>query len=414
MKPSKIFFENLNIALLSIKSQLLRSILTVSIIAIGITALVGILTAIDVIKEGITGNFANIGANTFTIRNRTVGIRMGKRSSSGKVHPIISYQEAHLFKENFKDKAIVSVNALVTPIGIASFKNNKTDANLSIFGVDEFYISAAGYQIDMGRNFSSQEISFGAHVAIIGSDVNARLFETYNGENQYIRIGNISYLVIGILKSKGNSFGFGGDKAIFIPLKNAKQNFSLSGKPYVINVLTEDINKMEEVISEATIIMRQARKLRITDPNNFEIAKSDSISSTLIENLSFVSMAATLIAIITLIGAAIGLMNIMLVSVNERTREIGIRKSLGAKQVTIRNQFLMESIIICQIGGFLGILIGISIGNMVSVFFNGGFIVPYVWISLALLLCFTVGISAGIYPANQAAKLDPIEALRIE
>lgn len=409
-----LVLENLKIAMNSVRSQSLRTFLTIMIIAIGIMALVGILTSIDVIKEGITTNFTTMGANTFNIRNRGSNVRIGRGGSRPPVYREISYEEATRFKKEYKFPARVGISCVGSYASTIKYGSEKTNPNITIFGGDENYLVTAGYELDEGRNFSMQELNSGANVAIIGQEIKKNLFPKSSAIDKEIMVGAVKVKVIGILKEKGASFGFGGDKITILPVKNIRQQFQTGNSSYVLNVLASSPEEMEPAIAEATGLFRTIRKLRIKDQQNFDITKSDNLSALLIDNLSFVSVAATLIAIITLIGAAIGLMNIMLVSVTERTREIGVRKAIGATSKTIRNQFLVEAIVICQLGGLLGILLGILMGNGVSVYFDQGFIIPWAWMIVAALLCFVVGLLSGLIPAIKAAKLDPIEALRFE
>jgi putative ABC transport system permease protein len=220
--------------------------------------------------------------------------------------------------------------------------------------------------------------------------------------------------VIGVLKSKGNSMGFGGDKVSILPLANVRQYFSRPNMTFTINVMVTNSQLMDAAVGEAMGTFRRIRKVVVGEDENFEITKSDNLANLLIDNIQKVTAGATAIGIITLLGAAIGLMNIMLVSVTERTREIGIRKAIGANAKTIRSQFLVEAIVICQIGGLLGIVLGIAIGNLISMQLGVGFIIPWFWIISGIILCMFVGLISGLYPAIKASKLDPIEALRFE
>jgi len=238
-----------------------------------------------------------------------------------------------------------------------------------------------------------------------------------NGENpieQLITIGSGKYMVIGVMKSKGNSMGFSGDKNCILPLNNVRQYFPRQNMSFSISVLVKDPKKMDVAVDEAVGLFRIIRNVNVGDDNNFDASKSDNMAQKLIENMKYVSYAASIIGIITLLGAAIGLMNIMLVSVSERTREIGIRKSMGATKSLIKNQFLVEAKVIGQIGGLLGVILGILAGNLVSLAIGSSFIIPWVWIFGGILLCLVVGLVSGIYPAVKAANLDPIESLRYE
>lgn len=409
-----LVLENLRIALNSVRSQSLRTFLTIMIIAIGIMALVGILTAIDVIKDGITSNFTTMGANTFNIRNRGSNVRIGRGGKRQPVFRYISYDEAVRFKKDFTFPARVGLSCVGSRTSTVKHGSDKTNPNIAIFGGDENYLVTSGYELDDGRNFSFQELKSGSNVAIIGQEIKKTLFPKTSATDKEIMIGAVRVRVIGVLKEKGSSFGFGGDKIAILPIQNVRRLFMSGSDSYVINVLALSPEMLDETISEAIGLFRIVRKLGVKDELNFDITKSDNLSALLIDNLSFVSVAATLIAIITLIGAAIGLMNIMLVSVTERTREIGVRKAIGATSLTIRNQFLVEAIVICQLGGLLGIFLGILMGNAVSMYFDQGFVIPWFWMIVAALLCFVVGLLSGLIPAIKAAKLDPIEALRFE
>lgn len=402
-------------AFASIKSQILRAILTILIITIGITALVGILTSIDSIKNSINSNFTSMGANTFTIRNRGLNIHIGKKGKKAKRFKPISFKEALEFKKRFDFPANVSLSAVASRIAVLKYRSNKTNPNIDVIGGDENYLINSGYEIETGRNFSKSELERGSNVIIIGKEILNTLFpEKKKPLGELISVGSIKYKVIGILKSKGSSFGFGGDKIAIIPLLNMKRNFSTQKTSYTISVLAMSPYDMEIAINEAKGLFHIIRKDKISSEDSFEIIRSDSLANMLIENIKYVTIAATLIGIITLLGAAIGLMNIMLVSVTERTREIGTRKAMGATPKLIRWQFLTEAILICQLGGIFGIIIGILLGNVVSFIIGSNFIVPWFWIIMAVVLCFIVGVLSGIYPAKKAAKLNPIDALRYE
>ncbi|MGE0088976.1 MAG: ABC transporter permease [Bacteroidales bacterium] len=414
MISTGLFFENLHIALSSIRSNLLRTFLTVFIIAFGIMALVGILTAIDSIKSSITNQFANLGANSFFIVNRDSRVRMGGEGRPN-FYRSIEYQEAMAFKNDFTFPALVSISTNASDIATVKYKSEKTNPNITVIGSDENYLLLSGYEIEKGRNFAANEILSNAHVVIIGSSLVKDIFaKDENPLEKIINIGPGRYRIIGVLKEKGSSFGSTGDDICILPITNVRQYFSRPNMNFRISVMPLSSSLLDAAVNEAEGVFRVIRKLKSIEQSNFSIETSDSLANLLIENIQTVTWAATIIGIITLFGAAIGLMNIMLVSVTERTKEIGIRKAIGAKASVIRRQFLYESILIGQLGGILGIILGILIGNVVSLLTNGNFVIPWLWIIGGVVLCFVVGLVSGIFPAIKASKLDPIISLRYE
>lgn len=399
----------------SIKSNKLRAIITMLIISIGITALVGIFSAIDAIKAGINSNFTSMGANTFTIRNGDIGIRGGRQGRRAKKYEAISYKEAIRFKNEFDlPTGMTSVSTMASMTARLKYGSEKTNPNIQVFGSDENYLATSGYELEKGRNFTATETNSGNNLVIIGKDIEALLFPKSSGLDKIISIGAMKYKVIGVLKSKGSSAGFGGDKICIIPLTNARQYFGTMKLSFTINVLVSNAANLDVILNEARGEFRKIRKVALGEDDDFEIVKSDSLATLLIDNLSKVTMGATIIGIITLLGAAIGLMNILLVTVTERTREIGIRKALGATQSTIKNQFLIESIVICVLGGSGGILLGIIIGNLISMALDTGFFIPWFWMISGYVICVFVGLVSGYIPAKRASQLDPIESLRFE
>jgi len=410
----QVYFENINIAFQAIQHNLLRSVLTVLIIAIGIMALVGILTAIDSIKGSISENFSSMGSNTFTIKNSGINIQIGKKGQRPKRFPPIRYRDAVSFKHNYKFNSRVSISSWVAGSATLQYEGYKSNPNITVWGTDENYIHTSGYELSEGRNFSLDEINYGRNVVIIGKELKDKIFPNISPIGKVVIGGNRKFKVIGVLKEKGSAMSFSGDRIVLIPITYARQFFSRTNQTYTISVMTNQIQEIDSAIGEAIAQFRNVRKLKPKEDDDFSIVKSDNLANLLIENIRYVTIAATLIGVITLIGAAIGLMNIMLVSVTERTKEIGTRKAMGATQNLIRDQFLTEAIVVCQIGGFTGIILGVFIGNLTAKFIGGVFIVPWLWIISGISLCILVGVIAGIIPALKAAKLDPIEALRYE
>jgi putative ABC transport system permease protein len=404
--------ENVKLAMQSISSNKLRTFLTALIIAIGLTALVGILTSIDAIKSSLNNTFSSMGANSFTIRNWSAGLRVGNGQRS-RFRPI-TYREALEFKARFSLPAVVSVNAFASGNATVQYGNEKTNPNITIQGADDNYLLTASYKLSAGRNFSQREMEFGSNVVLIGYEIKTRLFPNTDPIDKIITIGSAKFRVIGQYAEKGNSPGSSGDKLCVIPLLKARQIMTNNNPSYTISVMTGTPQQSDLAVGEATALFRNIRGLKAGMEDNFGITKSDAIAQMLLENMKWVTVAAIVIALITLIGASIGLMNIMLVSVTERTREIGLRKSIGATPAVIRRQFLIEAIVICLLGGVTGIVLGILIGNLVAMLLGASFLVPWNWMILGVAICVGVGLVSGFYPASKASKLDPVESLRYE
>ena len=341
------------------------------------------------------------------------GSHGGRRRKMGDP---ISYKQAMSFKDRYDFPAKVSIAVACTGRATISYSDEQTNPTVSVTAIDENYLDVKGFEVDEGRAFTKREVLNGGNKALIGTDILKSLF---NGKQekalgQVIGIGNLQFKIIGVLKSKGTSMNQSSDRAVFIPLMDGKRYYASQDQNYELTVAVKDATQMEQAQSAAIGTFRTIRRLKASQENDFEMFSSDSLVSIIKENTTNFRLAAVAIGIMTLLGAAIGLMNIMLVTVTERTREVGICKALGATRKNILWQFLTEAIIICQIGGIIGILLGILVGNGVTQLMGGTFLIPWDWITMAIIVCTLVGLASGIYPAMKAARLDPIEALRYE
>lgn len=407
--------DNILLALNAIRGNLLRAILTATIIAFGIMALVGILTAVDGIKASLNSNFATMGANNFDIRQKGTGFNVGRRGLRAENYPPISISQALEFKDRFDYPATVSVSFFADGGSTVKYQSEKTNPNISVRAGDENYLPISGIELGNGRNFSEAEARSGRSVALIGEGIARDLFNTpERAMDKVVSVNNRPYLVIGVMTAKGSTGLFSPDDMVLIPLQNARAVYANNQTTYVTTVKVDGAYEIDMAIAESSGLMRSVRRLKLNEEEDFAVSKSDKLSTILIEQSSYITTAATVIGFITLLGGAIGLMNIMLVSVAERIREIGICKALGATRRTILTQFLVEAVVICQFGGIFGIILGIMAGNGVSLLIKGPFIIPWGWIAGGIAICFVVGLTSGLYPAIRAADVDPIESLRHE
>lgn len=411
-----LFKENIKVAYGSIRTQLLRTVLTIIIIAIGITALVGILTVVSALDNTLNSNFASMGSNTFSINQEDNNNSERRRSNIEKQNPIITYAEAKLFKDKYTfpfQRTSLSFDA--TRTAEIKYESEKTDPEVKVIGIDEYFIGNTGLEITQGRAFNTFDVTNNVYGCIIGSDFgNKGLLKDINPIDKILSIRGAKFKVIGVLKEQGSSFGDSKDLQVLIPIQVARSLFSAPNINYSVNSMVDKTEYLEKAIAQATQTMRKIRKLNPIEENNFGISRSDELINKIASLTGVLGLSAWVIGIITILGSSIALMNIMVVSVTERTREIGVRKSLGAKKSTIAWQFFVETLMIGQIGGLIGIVFGIFIGFVISKAIDFDFVIPWMAIFAAFVTSFIVAIVSGLYPALKAAKLDPIEALRYE
>jgi len=406
-----ILVENLRMATRALTGQLLRTMITIFIIGFGIMSLVGMLTAIDVLKQSINTTFAAFGSNSFTIQNRDFWQGGGQKQ---RPHPSIRYSEAEAFKERFAFPSLVSISSVATRTGVVKIGSRKTHPKIMVIGIDDSYLEVGGYAIKKGRNFSQQEIQQGSPVAIIGQDIAKTLFPGETSLQKSVWVGKVRLKIVGEIKEKGAGGGISNDRQLFVPMRQLQMYFAGDKASYVITGRTSSAFLLDEASSEAVGLFRSIRKDKAGQADSFEIEKSTGLVGEVLGMTTYLRLGAFAVALITLLGAMVGLLNIMLVSVTERTREIGVRKSLGATRRSIAQQFLIEAIVITQIGGLFGVVLGLGLGNLVSVFLGGTFLIPWNWIVLAFVVCFVTGVGAGLYPALKAAKMNPVDSLRYE
>ncbi len=416
--------DSLSSAFHTVKSNKLRTGITVTIIALGIMALIGIVTSTTALKEKMQSSFSSMGANGFTITYKDmqrfgnqVRVKDGKRQKKSNFDKPITKAEAELFKQSYQFPAKVSIALDATGGSVeVHYKNIKTNPNVTLNGGDENYLFVNGFTVAFGRNLSVNDVSSGRNVCVLGNDLAVKLFgvNIARALDKMILVGTLPYRVVGVLTAKGSGSRGSQDNFILTSYNNIRRLGLSNANSFSIGVAADNVQNVSLAASEAMGVFRRVRKLLPNEADNFVINKSDELTQKLFSSLSSIEYGVVGIGCITLFGAAIGLMNIMLVAVSERTKEIGLVKAIGGKKKNIRQQFLFESIIISLMGAFIGILLGIMIGNVFASFMKTGFVVPWVWVTIGIISCSVTGLLAGLYPAIKASKLNPIEALRYE
>jgi putative ABC transport system permease protein len=407
-----ILWEILCLAFSSLRANKLRSGLTMLGIAIGVFTVIGAMTVIGALSGTITENLNILGANSFQI-TKYPAVNFSDPRQRFANRRDITYEQSRRFKELMGDEVTVSIQ---TGRGNRRvfYADRKTNPNVVLIAGDESIVAGRNMSIARGRNISAEDVEFGRDIALIGNDVVKTLFFDQDPLGKKVRIDGQNLLVVGILAEKGTSFGQSQDGIVYIPVTQFLETYGRSRRSMTVNIQAADPEQVAAAQEAAVGAMRVARGLEPEDLNDFEIFSNESLIEMFNNIARVVATGAFLISAIALVASGIGVMNIMLVSVTERTREIGIRKSVGAKKRTILTQFLIEAIALSIVGGAIGVALGVGVGNIVGILLKGTFVFPWFWAATGFGVCGGIGVAFGLYPAWRAANLDPIEALRYE
>ncbi len=405
--------ESFKMALDSLRANKLRSALTLLGIAIGLFSIIIVMTSIGAIQKSVEDAFNSIGTNNFIIQ-KMPAVRMGGPGSWRKYRnrKDITIAQGERLKEITTLPAAVGIK-LQKSSRVVKYGSQSTNPDVMLIGVnlDEFIIN--DYEIEEGRGISKQDEIYARPVCVIGQDIVDKLFKSVDPIGEKIRVDNLNLEVIGTIKKIGSVLGQDQDNFIAIPLSTYKRAYGDKSSAQ-ITVMAESEDLLEKTKNEVIGALRIIRKVPPGKDNDFEIVTNDQLIEQFNDLTKYFKLGAGIIAFIALLAAGIGIMNIMLVSVTERTKEIGIRKAIGARKITIKTQFVVEAVILSLIGGLIGILLGVIGGNIVAVYLKVSAILPLDWILIGLLVTSIVGVIFGVYPAAKASNLDPIEALRYE
>ncbi len=405
--------EIVRMALTAVGAHKLRSFLTMSGIAIGVFSVIGVMTVIATIQKSIESNLNVLGANSFVI-SKYPAVMGGGPHGRFTNRRDVSLEQAERFRELMEDTK-ATVGLMIRRGGRqAVYLDRKTNPNNVLIGTDEHFTSVRDFQIDRGRNLTREDTTYGRSVCVIGADLVARLFPGEDPLLKRIRMDGQTYLVVGTFAAKGTMFGQSQDNILVLPITRFLAVYGRAGRSIGISVQARSQAELDTTFNQAIGAMRLARGLEPEDPNDFDIVSNDSLIEMFNNATGIIKTGAFVISLFALLAAGVGIMNIMLVSVTERTKEIGVRKSLGARRRAILRQFLIEAIVISLLGGVAGIILGVGLGNVLGMFMAGEATVPVLWIVIGLVFCAGIGIVFGYYPARKAARLDPIEALRFE
>jgi putative ABC transport system permease protein len=409
------FRESLVMAIAAIRSSKLRSILTILGIVVGIFSIISVMTALGVLRNSIEQGMTQLGANTFQVQkfsrdfNTTPEQRRKMRNRRD-----LTYEQALQVQDKASLASAVGIE-IVSGGKIVYWEGKATNPNIAIFGESVEGITTNDWTVEMGRGLNNQDVNMAQPVIVLGQAVVEKLFPpSVNPVGESVRIDNGVYRIIGLFEKKGSVLGGNQDNFVVIPITTYFHKYGKDSRSLHIMVQARNRNVMDDAIEQVRGILRTARKVPPGAEDDFSYFSNDSLITQFNEFTFYLRLGVLVVSSISLVAAGVGIMNIMLVSVTERTREIGIRKSIGAEKSDILSQFITEAVILCEIGGILGVLLGIGGGNIVSVLTGAPAIIPWDWTVIGLVACSLVGLVFGVYPAWKAANLDPIEALRYE
>jgi putative ABC transport system permease protein len=406
--------EIIALALASLRASTLRSALTMLGIAVGVFSVIGVMTVISGLRGSIESGLNVLGANSFQI-TKFPAINFSDPRQRFANRRDIDYPQAVRFQQLMEAEGDVAVSLQLARGGLrATYLDRRTNPNVRLVGADANFIDSLKYEVESGRNLEPGDIEFGRPIALLGADVASRLFPDSDPLGKSVRLDGRIYTIVGLLKAKGTSFGQSQDNLLVTPITQFLDTYGRARRSISVSVQSPSQEVFAAVQDRAIGVMRLVRGLEPEDPNDFEVFSNDSLIEAFNNIASVVAVAAFVISAIALLASGVGVMNIMLVSVTERTKEIGIRKSIGARKADILTQFLIEAVVLSLSGGLAGVLVGVLGGNAAAMFLNAGVVFPWLWATAGLLVCGGIGVAFGLYPAWKAASLDPIEALRHE
>lgn len=404
-----LILESIRIALISLGQHRLRSAMTLLSMAIGVFAIVGVSSAIEVLNRSLNEGLEAVGSDDFMIDRKDEQVGRFRRVQGA---PIL-LREALSFRERMPSESTIGLKVWASSATISA-QGIETDAEIVVYGVDPNYLLFDDRDLTSGRNIGMGDFESGERVAMVGPDVAERLSLSENSLGAEIRINRIRFRLIGITEAKGAVMGMRQDNMVLIPATTVLTTFPQASQNTVSILVRSSESEMDSQIGEAVGIMRGVRKLSVYEPDNFQIVTQRDIEETVGGFTQYIVFFGAFCGVIALLAAGIGIMNIMLVSVKERTREIGVRKAVGARSGVILVQFLVEALTICQLGAVVGVLLGLGAGAALSFALNAPFPAPSMSLVWSILLCSLIGVIFGAYPAWRAARLDPIESLRYE